>query len=100
MKNQLPVSADLGRNMFGVIDETGQLQYGQVFVQYTLNIGGNPRSAVNRKVLTGMTECFVIFDRKRLCGGICRSSARSKKSNRRTGRHSCTRCNRYRRIAR
>jgi len=26
---------DKGRNMLGVMDETGQLQYGQVYVQYT-----------------------------------------------------------------
>jgi len=26
---------DKGRNMLGVMDETGQLEYGQVYVQYT-----------------------------------------------------------------
>ena len=26
---------EFGRNMLGVMDETGQLKYGQVYVQYT-----------------------------------------------------------------
>jgi len=26
---------DKGRNMLGVMDETGQLEYGQVYVRYT-----------------------------------------------------------------
>ena len=34
-KKQILVPMDKGRNMLGVIDETGQLEYGQVHVKYT-----------------------------------------------------------------
>lgn len=30
--------ADIGRQMLGVMDETGTLEYGQVFVQYSPDI--------------------------------------------------------------
>lgn len=33
-KNKIPIPLDEGRNMFGVVDETGTLEYGQVFIQY------------------------------------------------------------------
>lgn len=34
LKNKIPLPLDEGRNMFGVVDETGTLEYGQVFIQY------------------------------------------------------------------
>jgi len=34
-RRQIPIPMDMGRNMLGVMDETGQLEYGQVYVQYT-----------------------------------------------------------------
>ena len=34
-KRQIEIPMDKGRNMLGVLDETGQLEYGQVYVQYT-----------------------------------------------------------------
>jgi len=34
-KKQIKITMDKGRNMLGVIDETGKLEYGQVYVQYT-----------------------------------------------------------------
>ncbi|EFO85404.1 hypothetical protein CRE_23681 [Caenorhabditis remanei] len=37
-KLQIPIPSHLGRSVFGVVDETGQLQYGQVFVRYTENV--------------------------------------------------------------
>uniref|UniRef100_A0A0N4ZEU5 RNA-directed RNA polymerase n=1 Tax=Parastrongyloides trichosuri TaxID=131310 RepID=A0A0N4ZEU5_PARTI len=37
-KLKIPIPSDLGRTMFGVIDETGILEYGQVFIQYSENI--------------------------------------------------------------
>lgn len=36
-KLQIPIPTTLGRSMFGIVDETGELQYGQVFVRYTKN---------------------------------------------------------------
>ncbi|CAD5218315.1 unnamed protein product [Bursaphelenchus okinawaensis] len=37
-KLQIQIPSSLGRSLLGVVDETGQLQYGQVFVKYTVNI--------------------------------------------------------------
>uniref|UniRef100_A0A1I7U5X1 RNA-directed RNA polymerase n=1 Tax=Caenorhabditis tropicalis TaxID=1561998 RepID=A0A1I7U5X1_9PELO len=37
-KEQIPIPQELGRSMLGVVDETGRLQYGQIFVQYTRNL--------------------------------------------------------------
>ncbi|CAM4756921.1 unnamed protein product [Rotaria magnacalcarata] len=34
-KTRIQMSKNSGRNMFGIVDETGILQYGQVFCQYT-----------------------------------------------------------------
>ncbi|RWS09175.1 RNA-dependent RNA polymerase 1-like protein [Dinothrombium tinctorium] len=34
-KMRIKISRNKGRTMFGVVDETGQLEYGQVFVRYT-----------------------------------------------------------------
>jgi hypothetical protein len=33
-RNKIPVPFSEGRNMFGVVDETGTLTYGEVFIQY------------------------------------------------------------------
>jgi len=34
-KRQIQIPMDTGRNMLGVMDETGVLEYGEVYVQYT-----------------------------------------------------------------
>jgi hypothetical protein len=34
LKNKIPLPTYEGRNMFGVVDETGTLEYGQVFIQF------------------------------------------------------------------
>lgn len=36
-KLQIPIPSSLGRAMFGVVDDSGQLQHGQVFIRYTKN---------------------------------------------------------------
>lgn len=37
-KTKIELPANCGRTMFGVLDETGSLEYGQVFIQYSENI--------------------------------------------------------------
>lgn len=55
-KTRIAVASSAGRNMLGVMDETGRLQYGQVFVQYT-EMGTESKAT---HVLTGtvlVTKC-------------------------------------------
>ena len=35
LSNRIPISPTDGRNMFGVADETGELKYGECFIQYS-----------------------------------------------------------------
>ena len=52
MKIQIPTHS--GRTMFGVVDESGILQHGQVFIQYTCNILEKlPSPTAQRKILEG-----------------------------------------------
>jgi hypothetical protein len=54
VKLQIPIPTTLGRAMFGVVDESGQLQYGQVFIRYTKNSSLKlPGPTVERQVLKG-----------------------------------------------
>uniref|UniRef100_A0A183CBH6 RNA-directed RNA polymerase n=1 Tax=Globodera pallida TaxID=36090 RepID=A0A183CBH6_GLOPA len=54
MKLQIPIPSSLGRAMFGIVDESGQLQYGQVFVRYTKNCALKlPGPTTERHVLRG-----------------------------------------------
>ncbi|VDP14432.1 unnamed protein product, partial [Onchocerca flexuosa] len=51
-KEQIQIPANLGRSMFGVLDETGLLQYGQIFVQFTNNISlKTPSKAAAKTIL-------------------------------------------------
>lgn len=60
-KSRIAVPHNMGRNMFGVLDETRTLQYGQVFVQYTSLVPHNrPDDDPVTTVLTGtvlVTKC-------------------------------------------
>ncbi|XP_066292674.1 uncharacterized protein, partial [Branchiostoma lanceolatum] len=47
---RIEIPTEFGRNMLGVLDETGTLEYGEVFVQYTEDITGKGGES---KVLTG-----------------------------------------------
>uniref|UniRef100_A0A1I8AR02 RNA-directed RNA polymerase n=1 Tax=Steinernema glaseri TaxID=37863 RepID=A0A1I8AR02_9BILA len=53
-KNNISIPLSLGRTVFGIIDESGQLQYGQVFCQVTSNgTLKHPKSTARKKVITG-----------------------------------------------
>lgn len=61
-KSQIAVPEDSGRNMLGVLDETGTLEYGQVFVQFTSLKSGDNTSRLKpvTRVITGtvlVTKC-------------------------------------------
>ncbi|MCP9264482.1 RNA-dependent RNA polymerase [Dirofilaria immitis] len=53
-KEQIQIPTNLGRSMFGILDETGLLQYGQIFVQFTNNISlKTPSKAAAKTILKG-----------------------------------------------
>uniref|UniRef100_A0A8R1XQ56 RNA-directed RNA polymerase n=1 Tax=Onchocerca volvulus TaxID=6282 RepID=A0A8R1XQ56_ONCVO len=53
-KIQIQVPPHLGRSMFGIMDETGLLQWGQIFVQCTKNIWlKTPSKSAAKVILTG-----------------------------------------------
>ncbi|CAL1298859.1 unnamed protein product [Larinioides sclopetarius] len=52
-KANVDVDPDYGRNMFGVLDETGILQYGQVFVQYSTDVTLGRTTPDDTKILKG-----------------------------------------------
>ncbi|GBM25845.1 putative RNA-dependent RNA polymerase 1 [Araneus ventricosus] len=59
-KASIEIDPDYGRNMFGVLDETGKLKYGQVFIQYSRNISYNESTPEDTKILEGtvmVTKC-------------------------------------------
>ncbi|CAL1262580.1 unnamed protein product [Larinioides sclopetarius] len=59
-KASIEIDPDYGRNMFGVLDETGKLEYGQVFIQYSRDISKNESTPEDTKVLEGtvmVTKC-------------------------------------------
>uniref|UniRef100_A0A915PSQ2 Probable cytosolic iron-sulfur protein assembly protein CIAO1 homolog n=1 Tax=Setaria digitata TaxID=48799 RepID=A0A915PSQ2_9BILA len=53
-KEQIQIPTNLGRTMFGILDETGLLQYGQIFVQFTNNVSlKTPSKAAAKTILKG-----------------------------------------------
>uniref|UniRef100_A0A0R3RI61 RNA-directed RNA polymerase n=1 Tax=Elaeophora elaphi TaxID=1147741 RepID=A0A0R3RI61_9BILA len=53
-KEQIQIPTNLGRTMFGILDETGLLQYGQVFIQFTNNVSlKTPSKAAAKTILRG-----------------------------------------------
>jgi RNA-dependent RNA polymerase len=58
-KARIAIPQSYGRLMVGVLDETGTLNYGQVFIRYTKNIG-EPDEFVTRKgpVMVTKNPCF------------------------------------------
>ncbi|CAL1262575.1 unnamed protein product [Larinioides sclopetarius] len=52
-KANIDVDPNYGRNMFGVLDETGILEYGQVFVQYSTDVTLGRTTADDTKILNG-----------------------------------------------
>jgi len=53
--------------MMGVIDETGKLEYGQVFFQYTERLGEkNPHTIYTGKVIVTKNPCLFVGDIKKL----------------------------------
>ncbi|GFR30740.1 RNA-dependent RNA polymerase 1 [Trichonephila clavata] len=52
-KANVDIDPAYGRNMFGVLDETGILQYGQVFVQYSSDVSLGVTTPEDTNILTG-----------------------------------------------
>jgi hypothetical protein len=53
-KLQIAIPSELGRSMLGVVDETGLLNYGQVFIRYTVNVQQKrPGPEAARRTITG-----------------------------------------------
>uniref|UniRef100_A0A914X030 RNA-dependent RNA polymerase n=1 Tax=Plectus sambesii TaxID=2011161 RepID=A0A914X030_9BILA len=53
-KAKVAIPPNLGRTMYGVMDETGMLQYGQVFIQYSPNV-----RAASEEVITHLGRTLV-----------------------------------------
>lgn len=54
-KLQVAIPENLGRSMLGVIDETGLLNYGQIYVRYTVNMQQKrPGPSAARRTITGL----------------------------------------------
>ncbi|GIY00390.1 RNA-dependent RNA polymerase 6 [Caerostris extrusa] len=57
-KANIDIDPAYGRNMFGVIDETGILEYGQVFVQYSADITLGTTTPDDTRILKGNNNIF------------------------------------------
>ncbi|CAF1045461.1 unnamed protein product, partial [Didymodactylos carnosus] len=69
LKNRIPIPPKDGRNMFGIPDETGQLKYGECFIQYTCLDGGSSKGKlriVEGDVLVTKNPCLYPGDFRKL----------------------------------
>ncbi|GFT62602.1 RNA-dependent RNA polymerase 1 [Nephila pilipes] len=59
-KTRIAIPPNYGRNMLGVLDETKTLQYGQVFVQYSEELGNieSPTEILKRTVVVTKNPCM------------------------------------------
>lgn len=58
-KARIAIPAKYGRNLMGVMDETRTLEYGQVYIQYSEQVG---HVVSETKILRG-----ILLYKKRLC---------------------------------
>ncbi|XP_035696221.1 probable RNA-dependent RNA polymerase 1 [Branchiostoma floridae] len=67
-KARIEIPPEYGRNMLGVLDETGTLEYGQVFVQYTEDITdkGGETKVLTGDVVVSRNPCFHPGDVRKL----------------------------------
>lgn len=69
-KARILVPPTYGRTMFGVLDETGTLEYGQVFVQYSNDLlrhkNGDPSTIVRGDVIVTKNPCMHPGDIRKL----------------------------------
>lgn len=69
-KARILVPPSFGRTMFGVLDETGTLEYGQVFVQYSNDLlrykTGDPATIVQGDVIVTKNPCMHPGDIRKL----------------------------------
>ncbi|CAF1279555.1 unnamed protein product [Rotaria magnacalcarata] len=70
LTNRIPIPPTDGRNLFGIADETGELQYGQCFIQYSAlnqtNKGRRKFHVVTGTVLVTKNPCLWPGDFRRL----------------------------------
>lgn len=59
-KAKIPISKDEGRVLLGVLDETGTLQYGQVFIMISKNLHEDlaDKRIINSKVVISKNPCL------------------------------------------
>ncbi|XP_055940784.1 uncharacterized protein LOC129971224 [Argiope bruennichi] len=68
VKARIAIPPEYGRNMLGVVDETDTLEYGQVFVQYSEELGyiDSPTKILKRTVVVTKNPCMHPGDVRKL----------------------------------
>ena len=57
-KLRIPIPFDAGRMMFGVVDEYGVLEYGEVFVQFTNDYSYETRTILEQEIMVTKYPCM------------------------------------------